>query len=182
MKKNSPCSLIIFINLIFALFCCSDNRFLKYQLTVYDSSENKAVVHCEFTCEDSNDDGIIEIDELIDFNESGPHLFWDLDKEHTEGWRSEVDMKNMPEIINGLKNIDVFHFDINEYNRGKYIINYETGTGHDLAVGKYFFTRIVKIGNNEEHIRVISWIGDEERGLEMVELNSENLTLKIERR
>jgi len=168
-------------SLILILFTCNNDQFSRYKLTIYDNYDNKTVVNCEFTCEDLNNDGFIEINELIEFKESGPHLFRELDKSQTDGWRSEVDIKNMPEIINRIQDIDFFQFNIGDYKKGKIIINYQTGTEDDLVIGKYFFTRIIKIEKNGEQMRVISWVSDETRALEMIELNPEHLTLKIDR-
>jgi len=154
---------------------------IKYKLTIYDNYYNKVVVNCEFTCEDLNNDGLIDINELIEFKESVPHLFRKLDKSQTDGWRSEVDVKNMPEIINRIQDIDLFRFNIDEYKKGNVIIKYKTNTKEDLVVGNYLFMRLVNIENNGEEITVLSWVSDETRGLEMIELNPENLTLKIDR-
>ncbi len=182
MKKIVLCVFAILSILVFILFSCNNDRFLKYQLTIYDSNEKKAVVQCEFACEDLNNDGLIEVNELIEFKESGPQLFNEYFENPNEGWRSEVDVKHMPEIVNKIQDIEVFQFNIDEYKKGKLVINYITNTKQDLAVGDYYFMRLVDIEQNGEQTTVLSWVSDETRGLEMIELNPENLTLKIERR
>ncbi|MBN1798734.1 MAG: hypothetical protein JW822_09155 [Spirochaetales bacterium] len=158
----------------------SDGPVSEYKLTIYGGG-NEALVTCVFSCQDTNNDGIIEISELKDFKETGKHLYPVTIAGQSGGWRAAVDVKSLPPIIHAIEDVRIFRFSVSEYEKGNSVIDYETKTKNYLRVGAYYFMRIVSIEEHGKKLSVFSWVGDGNQGLELTMRDTKNLTLKIEK-
>jgi len=180
MRFNVKVVLLFGCFFLLTVFGYSDDQVWQYKLTIYDSG-NEALVTCVFSCQDTNNDGIIEINELKEFKETGKHVFVGTIAGQSGGWRSAVDVKNLPMIIHGIEDINSFNFNLTEYKKGNIIIEYHTKTKNYLQVGTYYFMRIVSIEEKGKKVNVLSWVGDGTQGLELTMRDSKTLTLKIEK-
>jgi hypothetical protein len=174
MKKNL--FVIVCLLVLFGAGCSVSGG--KYTITIFDS-ENKPVVTCVFEGKDVNGDGVIEQSELTSFEETGPNIYSPaigFDK----GWQKEVDIKDIPIIKHGLKDIQAFKFNQKEFATGNKVIEYRTNTKDMVKVGPYYFWRSAEIKENGKKFGIFSGVSDGTKGLELSMRGTEKYTMKIE--
>jgi len=149
----------------------------KFMLTVYRG--DKILLTSAFSCKDLNNDGTIDLNELVGLKEVENY---DVSESSSNtGWRDFVDVSNMPMLDHGLEDVRAFKFNIAEFSKGKIFFEYKTYTKRDFKFDKYYFWRIVEIKNDGEYISFLHGIGDGTQGLALAMLDAKTLTMKITR-
>jgi len=166
---------------LFSLVCgpvCNADAVNTYKLEIIGNNNN-VLITCLFSGKDTDGNGIIERQELVDFKETEQYKFT-----HTSsiaGWRAYVDVDSMPMLTHTVEDIKVFAFSVADFAEGVTRLEYHTESKEDFIYDNYHFWRIVEIDSEAGKIGLFHGIGDGTQGLALTMTDPDSLSFVIEK-